>query len=212
MLKRRGFTLIEVLVTLVILMFGLLGIAGLMAKGQRAAFEAFQRQQALSLAGELAERLLGNRSQAAAYVAAAPTTTPVGSSYGLYYGDLLKNNITNCATAYCTSLELQQDHMAMWEGMLLGYSERLAVGNTLIAGVVNANGCVEQIGITSATCPAPPANTGNMFQRRIRISVAWQGNDDTGVPTSSTCGAGLYSTTASRRVVSIDVNVLEQCP
>ena len=42
---KRGFTLIEVLVTLVILMFGLLGIAGLMAKGQRASFEAFQRQQ-----------------------------------------------------------------------------------------------------------------------------------------------------------------------
>ena len=43
----RGFTLIEVLVTLVILTFGLLGIAGLMAKGQRASFEAFERQQAL---------------------------------------------------------------------------------------------------------------------------------------------------------------------
>ena len=36
---KRGFTLIEVLVTLVILMFGLLGIAGLMAKGQRVSFE-----------------------------------------------------------------------------------------------------------------------------------------------------------------------------
>ena len=56
MLKRcRGFTMIEVLVTLVILLFGLLGIAGLMAKGQRAAYEALQRQQALAMvAGEAA--------------------------------------------------------------------------------------------------------------------------------------------------------------
>ena len=52
----RGFTLIEVLVTLVILMFGLLGIAGLMAKGQRASFEAYQRQAALAIANDMAER------------------------------------------------------------------------------------------------------------------------------------------------------------
>ena len=51
-----GFTLIEVLVTLVILTFGLLGIAGLMAKGQRISFEAYQRQQAVALASDMAER------------------------------------------------------------------------------------------------------------------------------------------------------------
>ena len=67
----RGFTLIEVLVTLVILTFGLLGIAGLMAKGQRASFEAFQRQQAISLASDMSERVRANRSQAAVYTAAA---------------------------------------------------------------------------------------------------------------------------------------------
>ena len=44
-----GFTMIEVLVTLVIMMIGLLGIAGLMAQGQRASFEAYQRQQALGV-------------------------------------------------------------------------------------------------------------------------------------------------------------------
>ena len=46
--RQPGFTMIEVLVTMVILMIGLLGIAGLMAQGQRTSFEAYQRQQALA--------------------------------------------------------------------------------------------------------------------------------------------------------------------
>jgi type IV pilus assembly protein PilV len=214
MLKsKRGFTLIEVLVTLVILLFGLLGIAGLMAKGQRAAFEAFQRQQALALAADMAERILGNRAQAANYAAAAPTTQPVGTSYGLFYADLLKNNITNCATATCTATELQQYDIAMWEGLLLGYSESLAVGGNRVGGIINANGCIVQLATTSGLCPVAPAPAGSLFTRTLRVSVAWQGSEDTVDPSAvSTCGAGLYNTTTSRRIVATDVNVLEVCP
>ncbi len=216
MLKHHGFTLIEVLVTLVILLFGLLGIAGLMAQGQRAAYEAFQRQQALSLTADVSERVIGNRTQAAGYAAAAPLLTPVGSNYGLYYADLLKNNITNCATATCTALELQRYDVAMWEGQLLGYSERLAVGVTRVGGIINANGCIEQLAVTSGNCPAPPAPAGSLFTRTLRISVAWQGNDDTVDPSAAnlnmTCGATLYRSLSSRRIVATDVNVLEICP
>jgi type IV pilus assembly protein PilV len=210
--RNRGFTLIEVLVTLVILLFGLLGIAGLMAKGQRAAFEAFQRQQALSLAADMAERVLGNRVQAVAYANAAPVNTPVGASNGVHYGDLLKSNITNCATAVCSGVDLQRYDIAMWEGQLLGYGESLVVGGNRVGGVVNAHGCIEQIANTLANCPVAPAPAGRLFTRTLRISVAWQGSEDTAVPTSSNCGTGLYSTTNSRRVVSTDVNVLEVCP
>jgi hypothetical protein len=100
----------------------------------------------------------------------------------------------------------------MWEGGLLGYGETLAVGGNRVGGIINANGCIVETASTIATCPPAPAPSGSVFTRTLRISVAWQGNDDTGVPTTSTCGAGLYNTTASRRVVSIDINVLEQCP
>ncbi len=216
MLNRRGFTLIEVLVTLVILLFGLLGIAGLMAKGQRAAFEALQRQQALAIAADMSERMLGNRSQAAGYAAAAPTTTPAGASYGLYYADLLKNNITNCATAACSALELQRYDIAMWEGLMLGYAERLAVGGASIGGVINANGCIQQLATTLANCPGAPAPAGSLFTRTLRVSVAWQGNEDSVDPSTNnanmTCGTGLYRSAASRRIVATDVNVLEACP
>ena len=213
---KRGFTLIEVLVTLVILLFGLLGIAGLMAKGQRAAFEAFQRQQALSLAADMAERILGNRAQATNYAANAPVPTPVGASNGVYYGDLLKNNITNCATAVCTGLELQKYDVAMWEGQLLGYGESLVVGGTRVGGIVNANGCIAQVATTLGLCPGAPAPAGSLYTSTLRISVAWQGSEDTVDPTTvsanMTCGTGLYKTTTSRRLVTTDINVLLACP
>jgi type IV pilus assembly protein PilV len=55
-----GFTLLEVLVALLILLIGLLGIAGLLIKGQRASYESYQRQQALALAQDMAEKIRAN--------------------------------------------------------------------------------------------------------------------------------------------------------
>ena len=221
MLKQhRGFTMIEVLVTLVILLFGLLGIAGMMAKGQRAAYEALQRQQALAMVADMAERILGNRTQAAAYATAAPLTQPAGASYGLYYADLLKSNITNCAGANCTAADLQRYDIAMWEGLMLGYSERLVAGTTSVGGILNANGCIVELANTSANCPAtPPPSINRLFTRTLRISVAWQGSEDSVDPstisgnTNMTCGSGSgYRSTTSRRIVAADINVMQNCP
>ena len=216
--QRRGFTMIEVLVTLVILLFGLLGIAGMMAKGQRAAYEALQRQQALAMVADMAERILGNRTQAAAYATAAPLTQPAGASYGLYYADLLKSNITNCAGANCTAADLQRYDIAMWEGLMLGYSERMVAGTTSVGGILNANGCIVELTNTSANCPAAPA-VDSVFTRTMRISVAWQGSEDSVDPstvsgnTNMTCGNGSgYRSTTSRRIVATDINVMQNCP
>ena len=216
--QRRGFTMIEVLVTLVILLFGLLGIAGMMAKGQRAAYEALQRQQALAMVADMAERILGNRTQAAAYATAAPLTQPAGASYGLYYADLLKSNITNCAGANCTAADLQRYDIAMWEGLMLGYSERLVAGTTSVGGILNANGCIVELANTSANCPTPPS-INRLFTRTLRISVAWQGSEDSVDPstisgnTNMTCGSGSgYRSASSRRIVAADINVMQNCP
>ena len=190
---KLGFTLIEVLVTLVILMFGLLGIAGLMAKGQRVSFEAFQRHQALQIANEMAERVRANKQQAAAYAAAAAVGAPVGA--GSQFSDLKTGVLApNCATSACTAAQLVAYDIALWDGMLQGYGEVNAVGGARTGGVINARGCIEVPALA-------PANT-------YRISVAWQGNDDTAVNAAdrpSACGAGLYGTEGLRRLVSLDV-------
>ena len=204
----RGFTLIEVLVTLVILMFGLLGIAGLMAKGQRASFEAYQRQAALSIANDMVERINVNRLASATYAAGATTAEPLGR--GSVYETLLNGSLVNCGSSGCSGDQLAAYDLALWDGLLQGYGERNAGGP--IGGIINARGCVEETANTAGVCPPAPAQPGNFFTRTNRVSVAWLGNEETAVPGSSTCGTGLYGTETRRRLVSLDIMVQLPCP
>lgn len=57
----RGFTLVELLVSLVVLCIGLLGLAGLQNVGIAASHSSLQRSQASWLAGEMADLLRANR-------------------------------------------------------------------------------------------------------------------------------------------------------
>ena len=68
--RRRadGITLIEVLVSVVILSFGLLGLANLQSKMHVAEVEAYQRAQAVLALADMSERISANRTQAASYV------------------------------------------------------------------------------------------------------------------------------------------------
>ena len=71
--------MIEVLVTIVIIAFGLLGMAGLQVRMQMSEMEAFQRSQALMLLNDMASRIATNRANAASYVTG--TASPMGTSY-----------------------------------------------------------------------------------------------------------------------------------
>ncbi|WP_421858090.1 type IV pilus modification protein PilV [Marinobacter salarius] len=62
--RSRGFTLIEILVTLFILAVGLLGLAGLMVDGMRNNQGAYLRTQASILAYDMADRMRANREEA----------------------------------------------------------------------------------------------------------------------------------------------------
>ncbi|MCC6207187.1 MAG: type IV pilus modification protein PilV, partial [Gammaproteobacteria bacterium] len=64
--KERGFTLIEVLVTVIVLAIGLLGLAGLQLGGLRYSFSAYQRSQATIMANDIVDRMRANRTVAAA--------------------------------------------------------------------------------------------------------------------------------------------------
>lgn len=81
---QRGFTLIEILVTLFILAIGLLGLAGLMFEGMRNNQGAYLRTQASILAYDMADRMRANSAQAAAYrsftTVGATTTIPACAS------------------------------------------------------------------------------------------------------------------------------------
>lgn len=64
--SQRGFSLIEILVTVSILAVGLLGLAGLQLRALNAERESYARGQALMLVDEMAERIVINKSNAAA--------------------------------------------------------------------------------------------------------------------------------------------------
>lgn len=62
--KQHGFSMIEVLVTVLILAIGLLGLAGLQSTSLRSNHSAMLRSQATVLAYDIADRLRANRTAA----------------------------------------------------------------------------------------------------------------------------------------------------
>ena len=199
--SQRGFTLLEVLISLLILLIGLLGIAVLMLKGQRASFEGYQRQQALAMAQEMAEKIRANQGWAASYV----TGTTDGSGMpGL--GKLLAS--FNDCSGGCDGPGIAQNDLARWDGVLAGASESkdaaaatcvdTPLKKECVGGIIGARGCIEW-------------PDGNLVQPVFWVSVAWQGEGDTVAPaaTASACGTGLYGTDARRRLVTLRVGT---CP
>ncbi len=68
MLKHnQGFSLVEVLVALVVVSVGMLGVAGLYVNGLQAGRTAMFSNQAVTLAGDVADRIRANPTAGAAY-------------------------------------------------------------------------------------------------------------------------------------------------
>ncbi len=62
-----GFTLVEILVALLITAFGLLGFAGLVSKATTLTADSTQRARGAMLLEDMAQRILSNKTNAAAY-------------------------------------------------------------------------------------------------------------------------------------------------
>jgi type IV pilus assembly protein PilV len=76
----KGASLIEVLVTMVIIGIGLLGLAGLQVTNIKTAQNAYYRSQATFLAHDILDRMRVNRAAAADYVVAVGSATAAGSN------------------------------------------------------------------------------------------------------------------------------------
>lgn len=66
-MRTNGFSLVEVLVALVVVSVGMLGIAGLYVNGLKAGRTAMFSHQAVTLAGDVADRIRANPRAGAAY-------------------------------------------------------------------------------------------------------------------------------------------------
>lgn len=72
----KGFSLIEVLVSIVVLSIGLLGLASLQVSGLRVGQSSFYRAQAAQLATDMADRLRANAGEARTCELALADATP----------------------------------------------------------------------------------------------------------------------------------------
>lgn len=177
--RQGGATLIEVLVSLIILMVGLLGLVGVMIQSQRSQVESYQRVQALLLVQDIASRINTNKASAACYVLAT------------YIGTGNSSVPTGCATGTADQQALVALDLAEWRDLLLGASE-VATNGDKVGAILGARGCI--------TLDA----TTNMYQ----VSVAWQGGGMTAAPPATvTCGKDLYGDDTQRRAVSLKVLV-----
>lgn len=122
---QRGTTLIEVLVTMVILVFGLLGLAGLQARLQVSEMESYQRAQALILLDDMVNRITANRSAALLYVTGADN--PLGAGM-----------VDGCPTDVST---VRNADVKEWCNALEGAAET-SDGNK-VGAMIGARGCVE---------------------------------------------------------------------
>ncbi len=108
--EQRGASLLEVLITILILSFGLLGIAGLTAASLQANKIAQFQSTALQLVNDYADRMRGN-AKGVAENNSDMTTAYTGATGGV--------TVPTCATAdACTSAELASIDRAEWTNNL----------------------------------------------------------------------------------------------
>lgn len=178
--RQAGSTLIEILITVLILAFGLLGIAAFQAKAQVGSMEAYQRAQAVVLMEDMQARMNATPALAADYVTA-----------GVGTGDL---------PADCTTLAARPARdLCEWSQALRGTAEMQGSAN--VGAMQGARGCITQITARNNT-------DGECQQGVYRVSVAWQGMHKTKAPAEGlTCGKDAYGSEEHRRVISTRVSI-----
>jgi type IV pilus assembly protein PilV len=93
MRKYRGFTLIEVLIALIVLSVGMLGIAGLYVHSMQAGRTSMFRHHAVTLAGDVAERIRANPRAGAVYAGSGANNQCVAADRNCSSEQMAQNDI-----------------------------------------------------------------------------------------------------------------------
>ncbi|QIR15200.1 type IV pilus modification protein PilV [Shewanella aestuarii] len=132
--KRNGFSLIEVMVSLVILVIGLIGIFNLHIVAKKGSFESFQQTQASYYANDIINRMRLNVSQLASYS-------------GTYNGSLSSTKACDVAVganSICSNVETRLWDLYQWERSFQGDNE---ISNEIgVGGLDSATACISVSG------------------------------------------------------------------
>lgn len=180
MAAQRGFSLLEVIITMAILAVGLLGLAGLQARAINAEADSFSRGQAMMLANEMADRMNSNLAEVTTSTAASTGYNQQdGGSVKVVFGTGYTNdciggaNTTPALQATCCAAKasIAARDLCEWDLALKGIGE--SVGSSNVGAMNGARACVFNTGTTG------------VFQ----VDVVWQGRDIGVVPADNSCGS-----------------------
>ena len=171
--RQTGFTMIEVLVTFIILLVGLLGLIGLQARAQQSELESYQRGQALVLLQDILDRMNANRigSKSGNYLTTGLTPAYVGN------GATPPTALSDCSALTGPALDLCE-----WGNELIGAAEvtqggtcTSASGANCVGAMIGARGwCLTTRQPSSPIAPVqwyrvraslPPPSLGKAFHR-----------------------------------------------
>ena len=126
--RQLGFTLIEVLVTVLVLGIGLLGAAGMNARILNGQFEAYQRAHAVLLVEDMASRIRSSSREARD-----------GNYGGVTVGVIDQN---------CAGLSGVANDLCEWNQALRGAS--VVEAGQQLGSMIGARGCIENISVPVA--------------------------------------------------------------
>ncbi len=177
--SQRGVALMESLVAMLIVAFGVLGFVGLQARTAVSNLEGYQRAQALVLLNDMAQRMNVNRN-------ASKATHPTNPAFDYIADDIGAGAAQNCGVLTGAALDLCE-----WGNLLRGAAEKDSA-NSNAGAMIGARGCISQ----------PATFAANEYL----VSVVWQGIQATG-PSPLACGQGAYTNDNLRRGASLVVHI-----
>ena len=187
----QGFSLLEVLVSLVIVALGLLGLAGLQVRMQQAELESYQRNQAVIILYDIVERIQTQKASVSCF------TITTDAANGTPFIGAGASAPTGCAASSAANNTLADNALAELDGLLDGASEKS--GGNSIGAIEGARACIsyggsstEVIGASGSALPGTGVYT---------VVVSWQGRSDSAPPTVN-CANDQYGSSTKRRAVS----------
>ncbi len=180
--RQSGFSLVELLVTIVVFSVGLLAVAGLQTVSKSANFESLQRTTASNVVYGLLEDMRTNGKGIDTYLASAD----------LGGGVIADEPAPNCSTmgATCNAAQKAIHDLWFWESVLDGEMETGAEGAA--GGLVQPTICID----------GPAGGGAGIYT----VTIVWRGGvslTDSGL---NTCGdgSGKYGAgNAFRRIVQV---------
>jgi type IV pilus assembly protein PilV len=180
--RQQGVTLIEVMISAVVVSIGLLGVFQLHLVAKRGSYESFQYTQAHALATDIVERMRANPSQLPAYAS---------RDYGVGGFAMPAKSCVNLTTedGGCAASEMVQWDQHLWHQMLTGGDEM--IGDRVIGGASGMRGCV------------------TVSDAAVEVVVSWRGMDETVDGAVGGSAALCGQADARRRSVRIATTIVE---